>query len=219
MKRLSLIGILVLSAALVWLPAVAQANILTNPDFESGTLGQFDNDTNTKIDGWTTFGTSGWYHTDYNHTAGGSRAIKIWWDDTAAYQDFSATAGTSYDFSGYAYSPSGDYLTSGWNGLLKVEWFSGDTKLGENEIGRFIGGTDPADTWKYLSSSYSAPSGVDTARVVMTIINTDPTWTQPHSGSVGWDDISAASPIPEPTSLILLGSGLVGLFGISRRKK
>jgi hypothetical protein len=213
-KALLIIVVLALSLTTGW-QAIAEANLLSNSDFETGDTGQFGAVT---IDNWTTYGASGWHHTDYNHSAGGSKAIKIWWDDTAAYQDVTVAEGVTYNFCGYAYTPAGgDELGSGWNGVYKVEWLSGDTKLSENEVGRFIGGTDAADSWKALSGEYTAPSGADTARVFLSLVNMDSTWSEPHTGSIGFDDLSAEA-VPEPASIMLVASGLLGLFGITRKK-
>jgi len=207
MKNIFFLG-LVIGLVLSFSP-VAQANLLTNADLETGTLGQFGTGV---ITGWATWGPSGYYHSDYNHTTGGSRAIKTWWDDTGIFQDFAATAGTSYNIGGYVYSPTTDSLGLGWNSVLKVEWYNGATKLSEYEVGRYISGTDAAGVWKNVSGDFTAPASANDGRLVMAIVNAG-TWDpeHPHTGSAGWDDLSA-TPIPEPTSLLLLGSGLVGLI-------
>ena len=211
MNKIFFLG-LVVGLILAMSSSVYAANLLTNGDFETGALGWFGD---TAIPNWTTWGTDGWHHNDFNHTPSGSKAVKTWGDGTGIYQDFTATGGTPYDFAGSSYSKSDDAAV-GWNGILKVEWYSdaGFTKLGENVIGTFVGGTDPVSTWKDVSATYAAPGSAILGRVVMNLTSTGPT----HAGSIGWDDVSA-SPIPEPTSMLLLGSGLIGLFTVARRKK
>ena len=196
------------------LPSFAHANLLTNASFEDGPEGQFVDGSTTLIPGWEIWGNSGWHHSDWNRTPGGSKAIRTWWDNAGLFQDFSATAGTSYDIGGYAYSPSSDPVHL-WDSRLKVEWYdSVGAKTSEEEIGRFDGATDPLNTWKYVSNTETAPSGAVRGRVVLNLTD----WQDGVSGSVGWDDMSVeANSIPEPTSLLLLGSGLLGLLGLGKR--
>ncbi|MDD5737202.1 MAG: hypothetical protein PHH20_02775, partial [Candidatus Omnitrophica bacterium] len=159
------VAVLAVAVVLTVAPSDAFANLLTNGDFESGTMGYYG-DAATVIDGWTRWGSSGWYHNDYNHTSGGARGIKSWADDTGTYQDFSVTSGIQYNLSGFAYAPSAD-APVGWDGIFKVEWFNADTKLSENEIGRFVSGTDAVDAWKSLSGTFVAPTDANKGRIVL----------------------------------------------------
>ncbi len=70
--------------------------------------------------------------------------------------------------------------------------------------------------WEALALSQLAPSG--TAKASYTVLLRD-TGASP-SGSAYFDDSYADTvPIPEPTSMLLLGSGLVGMLSLFRKKK
>ncbi|MBN2191165.1 MAG: PEP-CTERM sorting domain-containing protein [Candidatus Aureabacteria bacterium] len=212
MKGSVLLVALFVCASLISLPNYAVSGLLTNGGFETGTPGWYG-DTATVIEGWTRWGSDGWYHTDYNHTAGGSKAIKSWSDSTGIYQDFAVTAATQYTVSGFAYAPSTD-TPVGWDSVMKIEWFNGASKLSEEEVGRFISGTDSLDTWKEIAGLFTAPTSADTGRIVMFL--TDANGETANGGSIGWDDMDV-DVVPEPGSLVLLGCGLAGIFLAKRR--
>jgi hypothetical protein len=212
-KALFLVVLLALSLT-TSLSAVAEANLLSNADFENGVGGWFG-DAAFSLPDWSVWGTSGARETNLNHTQGGTASVVTWHNDTGLFQEFSATAGETYSVSSYALTRSSDPATN-WDGLLKVEWSDGSTNISEDEVGRFYGGVDAVDSWKQIQSSLVAPSSATLGRVVLYVTDNGGGAT---SGSVAWDDIDVeAAAVPEPASLMFLASGLIGIFGISRKR-
>jgi len=58
------------------------------------------------------------------------------------------------------------------------------------------------------------PSSDDPATLSKSSFTSTTVTTNSEIGS----DIGGASPVPEPTTLVLLGAGLVGLVGVGRKK-
>ncbi|MFA5147761.1 MAG: PEP-CTERM sorting domain-containing protein [Candidatus Omnitrophota bacterium] len=70
--------------------------------------------------------------------------------------------------------------------------------------------------WTNLSTTVTTPVGTETVLVNLLVEKT----SGGASGEFYWDDASIdVAAVPEPASLLLLGSGLVGLLGVSRKKK
>jgi hypothetical protein len=215
-KKIVLLVILVIG----FVAGNAWANDLLNPGFELGAIGRFEPQ---NVTNWTTVGTKGWHHSDnwcgavHNYNSPGSiKAVKIWWDDTSLYQDFSVVAGSRYDFSIWAYSYSGDDLGFRFaDAVFKVKWYNaGSTLISEEEIGRFYGAKvvgdpcDPYDMWKFISGSRTAPSLAVTCRVLLYLDRYAGAFE--IKGSINWDDASvnssygASNPVPADGALNLI---------------
>ncbi len=172
------------------------ANGILNPGFEDGDLGQFGSVT---VDHWTTYGTSGWHHSDPGAVIG-QKAVKQWSDDTGLFQDFPAVVGNDYTFSVHAITLSSDNGgLGGWDAVFKVEWRDEeDYLILDQTIGRYYGvksdGSsgqpgDPVDTWKFIEGQKIAPFPAAVGRVVMYLTAGDGGHTQ-HKGSINWDEVS-----------------------------
>jgi len=217
-KKIVLLVILVIGFA----AGNALADALLNPGFEEGDLGRFTVQGNVTY--WTTGpGTQGWHlgiASDPCLIHSGAKAVKIWWDDTSLYQDFSVDAGNRYDFSVWAYSFSGDNLgLRGADAVFQVEWYDdGNDLILAEEIGRFYGGLmsapgepcDPYDIWKFISGSRTAPSLTVTCKVLLYLARHEPAPPDPIDGSIAWDDVSvtysygASNPKPADDPLHLV---------------
>lgn len=110
-------------------------------------------------------------------------------------------------------------------GKLKVSWIydidpanPDDDDFVRNDFSSVTFDTSYApDTWHWLEfTTPGPPSGVN--KVVATITMNANVAYGPYDAGYYIDDM-VFEPIPEPTSLLLLGSGLVGLLGLTKRKK
>ncbi len=203
--------ILTAAALLLMTPAIASANLLTNGDFE-GSAGA----------SWVNWGhanfTRDFDATDNKH--GGAESYKVsWttsvpeWNSAIALQEYIPISGGQT-----AYADLWVDVTSALNNAeayLEVIFYNGvGTETGKQagtKFGSFTGG------WTQDSFSYVAPSGTTNAKYQLVVL---PLPGGSASGTVYFDDAYFdTQAIPEPTSLFLLGSGLIGLLGFAKKKK
>ncbi len=206
MRKLSL---LIITATVATVLSISTyANLLLNPGFtDNGTYGQLPT---TNMTYWTTWGASGYYQDDINSDA----SVKFWFDDTGAYQNYSANANEVYDYSIYAQTRSSDQL-QGWKGYLKAEFYDNDW----NQLNSYVVDTfttnDAVDAWVQLSGLATSPVGTVYGRITIGIEH-DVGGT---AGSIYYDDADVHVAVPEPASAALLIGGIAGIICMRRRMK
>jgi hypothetical protein len=189
--------------------ATSMAALVPNGDFESG-----GDSWGTEPGGGATFafeaagGNGGGYLKMDNTTAAwGGVAISTDDVDGALLADFGVVAGGNYDFLWDMKAISG---LGGGSGIKLESW---------NEAGLL---STPGDQvfaatsdWSSYSYNYTVDAGATRLKIVLLGINSDSVMGYDN---VCIDDCSVAA-VPVPAAAWLFGSGLLGLFGIARRKK
>jgi glucosylceramidase len=173
------------SAALFMLvlTALSQANLLTNGDFEDGDTGQVGS---AAIPGWNSWGSSGWHHDDAGAVID-AKGMKFWWDQVGLWQDFTATAGVTYDYRVQVMDFSGDTSANNWDFQIEAEFYdSGDNDIIKVVLDQFDSSSEPDDTWVEIGGSITAPGNTAYGRVVMRTVD----WQEGIDGSIYFDNVS-----------------------------
>ncbi len=197
--------ILTLAVMMMFGVAIAEANMLSNAGFESGNL-----------NGWDTWNTSSsTIVTSPVHS--GTYAVNATLNSSQTEGCLQQNLWGTLTYGDSIYSNvwvRSDAL-AGQQALLKIE-FRGSGWENYGDIASTpISGTND---WTLLSISGTVPTAAAAPNLdkisVMMRLNGAKT-----AGDVYFDDAYADStPIPEPTSMLLLGSGLLGLFAFNRKK-
>jgi len=153
------------------------------------------------------------------YSSHGSFGANMVGGNTGIYQQISVTPGVPLNISGYAAGGIGGF--GNFNGVAWWEFRVMDQAWDQAQIdnGALIWKREQFDEggfgWTAFSGQFTPTSS--TITVYTKFAGWDPEWNWMYFGAY-YDSIDV-SPVPEPGSLLALGSGIVGLAGLVIRRR
>lgn len=201
MKKVYLTALVLIATVLFALPSTAQAIVLGDAGFEGGSIGVwYPYQVTSTVQGAITHNASSFAA---NPALTGTNKFGMLLQDVG-----------SQIITGVPISVSGWVKTvDSWNtaGFIRIEFL--DNSFVPTGPAVESPGISGNVDWTKLTASGIVPTGTTKVNVGFGLRN----WTaDPSVGNIYADDATA---IPEPTSMLLLGSGLLGLLGVARKKR
>ena len=205
MRKYLLVNLILLALMSVSSYATA-ANLLTNPGFETGDL-----------TGWNTWQPENTQMYDWGHNS--SSCVGGWWAFSGLQHVDGINPNTPHNVGGYLYDnvASGETMQGGVYATIEAQFKNAsDIVVGTWTTGNITGADLIDDDWNNLTAQVTPSDyGSDITRITFK-------WEVNNTGTGGgrgiFDDLTVA-PIPEPSTMLLLGTGLFGLAGLVVKKK